>query len=83
MQVLHTLASARNCHQPYVSDNDTAPFGAALPLQVQNNRCVCVSDVVVVVVIALVLVCVVVIVVAAAAVVVDVLLFGCESRCGL
>ena len=50
MQVLHVLASASQRHQPNASDNRTAPFCAVLPLQVQNNRCVCVSDVVVVVV---------------------------------
>ncbi len=50
MQVLHLLASANHRHQPNASDNHTAPFGAALPLQVQNNRCVYVSDVVVVVI---------------------------------
>ena len=62
----------------------TAPFGAALPLQVQNNRCVCVSDVFVVVVTVVVVLAMVfvVVVVVAAAVVVDVLLFGCESRSG-
>ncbi len=60
------------------SDNHTAPFGAVLPLQVQSNRYVCVSDVVVVVVVTVVVlvkIFVVVVVVAAAAV--DVLLFGC------
>ena len=74
------LASASHRHQPNASDNHTAPFGAVLPLQVQNNRCVCVSDVVVVVVtvgVVIVMVSVVVI-----AVVVDVLLFGCGSRSG-
>jgi hypothetical protein len=65
---------------PDARGNNTAAFGAALPLQVQNNRCVCVSDVVVVVIV-VVLVSVVVIVVVAAAVF-DVLLFGCESRSG-
>jgi hypothetical protein len=44
------LASASNRHQLNASDNDTAQFCAALPLQVQHNLCVCVSDVVVVVV---------------------------------
>ena len=43
MQVLHVLASASQRHQPNASDNRTAPFCAVLPLQVQNNRCVCVS----------------------------------------
>jgi hypothetical protein len=43
MQVLHVLASASQRHQPNASDNRTAPFGAVLPLQGQNNRCVCVS----------------------------------------
>ena len=44
------LASASNRHQLNASDNGTAQFCAALPLQVQHNLCVCVSDVVVVVV---------------------------------
>ena len=50
MQMLHMLASASHRHQPNASDNHTASFGAVLPVQVLNNRCVCVSDVVVVVV---------------------------------
>ena len=54
MQMLHMLSSASHHHQPNASDSHTAPFGAALPLQVQNSRCVCVSDVVVVVVVTVV-----------------------------
>jgi hypothetical protein len=50
MQMLHMLASASHRHQPNASDNHTSSFGAVLPVQVLNNRCVCVSDVVVVVV---------------------------------
>ncbi len=53
-----------------------------LALQVQNNRCVCVSDVVVVVTVVVVLAMVFVVIVVVAAVVVDVVLFGCESRSG-
>ena len=57
---------------------------AVLPLQVQDNRCVCVGDLVVVVVVVVTVVVVlamvfVVVVVVAAAIVVDVL---CESRSG-
>ena len=70
-------------HKPNARGNNTAPIGAVLTLQVQNNRCVCISDVVVVVTVVVVLVVVlVVIIVVASAVVVDVLIFGCESRSG-
>ena len=57
---------------------------ALLPLEAQNNRCVCVRDVVVVVTVFVVVLAMVfvVVVVVAAAVVVDVVLFGCESRSG-
>ena len=83
MQVGHMLASASHRRQPNASDNHTAPFGAALPLQVQNNRCVCASDVVIVVTVVVVLVMVsVVVIVVAAAVFVDILLFWCESCSG-
>ena len=83
MQMLHMLASASHRHQLNASDNHTASFGAVLPLQVLNNQCVCVSDVVVVVAVVLVLVMVfAVVIVVDAAVVVDVLLFGCEPRSG-
>ncbi len=78
------LENASHRHQQNASDNHTAPFGAVLPLQVHNDRCVCVSDVDVVVVTVVVILSMVfgVVVVVAAAVVVDVLLFGCKSRSG-
>ncbi len=80
----HVGDGTNHRHQRNARGNNTAPIGAALPLQEQNSRCVCVSDAfvdvgTVVVVLAMAFV---VVVVVAAAVVVDVVLFGCESRSG-